>query len=91
MTTDSIFKIASMTKPITAAAVMILAEEGQLSPVDPVERYLPEFRGQKMYLSREGDKVTLGPPSARDYHPRPAHTHIRHALAAAPRASKTSS
>ncbi|MEZ5393073.1 MAG: serine hydrolase domain-containing protein [Bryobacterales bacterium] len=63
MTTDSIFKIASMTKPITATAVMILAEEGKLSPVDPVERYLPEFRGQKMYLSREGDKVTLGPPS----------------------------
>ncbi len=63
MTRDAIFKIASMTKPITATAVMMLAEEGKLSPVDPVERYLPAFEGQMMILSREGQQVTLGPPS----------------------------
>ena len=62
MTTDAIFKIASMTKPITATAVMMLAEQGKLSPVDPVEKHLPDFKGQKMVLARDGDKVTLGPP-----------------------------
>ena len=63
MTQDAIFKIASMTKPITATAVMMLAEEGKLSPVDMVETHLPEFRGQKMLLSQDGDQVTLGPPA----------------------------
>jgi len=37
MTNDTIFRIASMTKPITATAVMILADEGKLNPDDPVE------------------------------------------------------
>jgi CubicO group peptidase (beta-lactamase class C family) len=55
MTKDAIFRIASMTKPITATAVMMLAEEGRLSPVDAVEKHLPEFRGQKMILSRDHD------------------------------------
>jgi CubicO group peptidase (beta-lactamase class C family) len=63
MTKDAIFRIASMTKPITATAVMMLAEEGRLSPVDAVEKHLPEFRGQKMILSRDGDRLTFGPPS----------------------------
>jgi CubicO group peptidase (beta-lactamase class C family) len=63
MTKDAIFKIASMTKPITATAVMMLADEGRLSTADPVERYLPEFRGQKLVASRDGDKLTLTPPS----------------------------
>src|SRR5262245_47420511 len=43
MTTDTIFWIASMTKPITAASVMILQDEGKLKVDDPVEKYLPEF------------------------------------------------
>lgn len=44
MATDSIFRIASMTKPITAVAVMILVEEGKLKLDDPVSRYVPEFK-----------------------------------------------
>jgi CubicO group peptidase (beta-lactamase class C family) len=48
MRTDSIFRIASLTKPITCAAIMILADEGKLSPIDPVEKYLPEYRGIKL-------------------------------------------
>ena len=63
MTEDAIFQIASMTKPITATAVMMLAEEGRLSTADLVETYLPEFRGQRMVLSRDGDEVTMGPPT----------------------------
>jgi CubicO group peptidase (beta-lactamase class C family) len=43
MTRDSIFRIASITKPITAAAVMVLVDEGRLALDDPVERWLPEL------------------------------------------------
>src|SRR5688572_191288 len=41
MQTDAIFWIASMTKPVTATAVMILESEGKLSVDDPVEKYIP--------------------------------------------------
>ena len=47
MATDSIFWIASMTKPITATAVMMMQDEGKLSVDDPVSKYLPEFTGDK--------------------------------------------
>jgi CubicO group peptidase (beta-lactamase class C family) len=47
MATDSIFWIASMTKPVTATAVMMMQEEGKLSVDDPVSKYLPEFSGDK--------------------------------------------
>ncbi|WP_406700491.1 serine hydrolase domain-containing protein [Singulisphaera sp. Ch08] len=43
MRPDTIFWIASMTKPITATAVLMLQEEGKLSIDDPVEKHLPEF------------------------------------------------
>jgi CubicO group peptidase (beta-lactamase class C family) len=48
MRTDSIFRIASMTKPLTVAGVMILVDEARLSLLDPVEQYLPEFKGIKV-------------------------------------------
>jgi CubicO group peptidase (beta-lactamase class C family) len=44
MTTDSIFRIASMTKPIVTVAAMMLAEEGKLDIAAPVARYVPEFK-----------------------------------------------
>ena len=44
MRTDSLFLIASMTKPITATALMILVDEGKLSLDDPVAKYIPPFR-----------------------------------------------
>jgi CubicO group peptidase (beta-lactamase class C family) len=47
MRPDSIFWIASMTKPITATAVMIMQDEGKLSVEDPVEKHLPEFKNLK--------------------------------------------
>jgi len=43
MARDSIFRIASITKPITAAAVMMLAEDGRIALDDPVGRWLPEL------------------------------------------------
>jgi len=42
--TDTIFWMASMTKPIVGAAVMMLVEEGKLQLADPVSRYVPSFR-----------------------------------------------
>ena len=48
MRTDTIFRIASMTKSFTVAGVMILIDEGRLSLLDPVEQFLPEFKGMKV-------------------------------------------
>lgn len=63
MPKDALFRIASMTKPITAIGIMILQEDGKLSVDDPVEKHLPEFRGQRIVASREGETVTLKKPS----------------------------
>jgi CubicO group peptidase (beta-lactamase class C family) len=59
---DALFRIASMTKPITAIAIMMLVEQGKLSLDDPVERHLPEFRGQMLVAGRSEDAVTLKKP-----------------------------
>ena len=48
MTTDALFGIASMTKPITATALLILVDEGKLSIDDPVEKYIPAFAHAKL-------------------------------------------
>jgi CubicO group peptidase (beta-lactamase class C family) len=63
MTKDTLFKIASMTKPITAIAVMMLADEGKLSPADFVEKHLPEFSGQLLVADRSNDQLILKKPS----------------------------
>lgn len=51
MKRDTIFRMFSMTKPITAAAVMILAERGDIDLKDPVSRYLPYFADQSVWTS----------------------------------------
>lgn len=48
MRTDTIFRLASVTKPVTCAGIMILVDEGRLSLIDPAEKYLPEFKGLKL-------------------------------------------
>jgi CubicO group peptidase (beta-lactamase class C family) len=48
MARDSIFRIASLTKPITAAAVMLLVEDGRIALDDPVDRWLPELASPKV-------------------------------------------
>jgi CubicO group peptidase (beta-lactamase class C family) len=52
-----------MTKPITAMGIMILVDDGKLSVEDPVEKHLPEFRGQMVVVSRDKDQVVLKKPS----------------------------
>lgn len=63
MTKDALFRIASMTKPITAIGIMILVDEGKLSVEDPVEKHLPEFRGQMLVAARNAEAVTLKKPA----------------------------
>jgi len=63
MQTDSVFWIASQSKPITAAALMILVDEGKISLDDPVEKFLPEFRGQMVIAEKDKDHVLLRKPS----------------------------
>jgi CubicO group peptidase (beta-lactamase class C family) len=64
MKPDTLFRIMSMTKPMTAAAVMMMVEEGRLSLIDPVEKYLPEYRGQKVKKCADAASAEcLGKPS----------------------------
>jgi CubicO group peptidase (beta-lactamase class C family) len=51
MRKDDIFAFASMTKPVTAVAVMMLVEEGRLRLSDPLEKFLPEFRDMKVAVA----------------------------------------
>ena len=50
MRTDSMFRICSMTKPITTLAVMMLYEEGHFLLEDPISKYLPEFKNPKVLV-----------------------------------------
>ena len=65
MKSDTIFRIMSMTKPITCAGVMILVDEGKVSLLDPVEKYIPEFKGIKLNPcgTRVGHACQLVEPS----------------------------
>lgn len=47
MTPDTLFWVASMTKPITGVAILMLQDEGKLRVTDPVAKYLPDFAGLK--------------------------------------------
>ncbi|MBM4334270.1 MAG: beta-lactamase family protein [Deltaproteobacteria bacterium] len=55
MTRDSIFRIASMTKPFTSLAIMMLAEEGKIQLPYPVSRYLPEFKDMKVGIDKKDE------------------------------------
>lgn len=56
---DTLWRIYSMTKPVTSVAALLLVEEGRLSLDDPVERHLPAFAEPRVYVSGSGaDTVT---------------------------------
>lgn len=66
MTTDAIFNIASMTKPMVAATTLMLVEEGALTLDDPVSKYLPQFAQMKVaQLSPAGDAIAGTVPAKR--------------------------
>ena len=62
MRKDTIFQIMSMTKPVTAIGIMMLAEEGKLSLRDPVAQYLPEFGNLRVAANTGPDGARLGEP-----------------------------
>ncbi len=53
MSPDTIFRIASMTKPITSTAIMMLVEQGRVDLSDPVSRYLPEFKFMQVAMPKQ--------------------------------------
>jgi CubicO group peptidase (beta-lactamase class C family) len=62
MRTDSIFWIASQSKPITASALMILVDEGKVQLDDYVEKFLPEFKGQMFIAEKDAEHRLLRKP-----------------------------
>mgnify|MGYP003872418851 CR=1 FL=1 len=62
MRPDSLFWIASMTKPMTAAAILMLQDEGKLRVDDPVEKFLPEFKDQWMIQEKTAHTLLLSRP-----------------------------
>jgi CubicO group peptidase (beta-lactamase class C family) len=58
---DTIFRIYSMSKPITSAAAMLLCEEGRLRLWDPLSRYLPEFKEARVMMARPDGGYELVP------------------------------
>ena len=75
MRNDAIFRICSMTKPITSVAVMMLYEEGRFLLEDPVSKYLPEFKNPKVFVkpASGGEPYTI--PAAREITIRDLLTH----------------
>jgi CubicO group peptidase (beta-lactamase class C family) len=63
MRPDSLFWIASMSKGMTATALMMLVDEGKVNVDDPVEKYLPEFRGQMLAVEQDDNHILLKKPS----------------------------
>lgn len=61
MTRDTIFRLYSMTKPVTSAAAMILLEEGKIDLLDPVSKFLPGFQDQ--YVIENGVKIPVTKPA----------------------------
>ena len=83
MAKDAIFRIASMSKIVTGTAIMMLVEEGKIRLTDPVSKFIPEFRGQKVAVALPAGRggATAGaaatprpipPCGTRDHHPRSA-------------------
>jgi CubicO group peptidase (beta-lactamase class C family) len=59
MQLNTIFRIASMTKPVTSVAIMMLYEEGYFQLNDPVSDYIPEFKGVKVFSSIDKDGIKV--------------------------------
>jgi len=75
MTTDTIFRIFSMTKVVTGAAMMILYEQGKWHPQDPISQYIPEFAHLKVFKSVDASgKMILEDP----VHPPTMHELMTH-------------
>jgi CubicO group peptidase (beta-lactamase class C family) len=67
MRRDTIFRVASMTKPVTAVAAMILVEEAEIRLDDPIDRWLPELSDRRV-LSTPGERAGRHHPGESGHH-----------------------
>jgi CubicO group peptidase (beta-lactamase class C family) len=63
MQLDTIFRIYSMSKPITSVAVMMLYEENRFLLTDPVSRFIPEFEHVQVFVRKNGSGIELADPA----------------------------
>jgi CubicO group peptidase (beta-lactamase class C family) len=63
MTDDAIFRIYSMTKPITSVALMSLYERGYFQLNDPVSRFFPQWKDHRVWVSGSGEAMVTEPPA----------------------------
>jgi len=63
MADDTVFRLYSMTKPITSVALMTLYEQGHFQLNDPVSRFIPSWRGHKVWVSGEGASMETAAPA----------------------------
>ena len=75
MPPDAIFRLYSMTRPITSAAVMMLWEEGKFQLDDPITQYLPPFADQRVFIDAINPDPTQTRPRQRDITVRHLLTH----------------
>jgi CubicO group peptidase (beta-lactamase class C family) len=78
MTKDALFRLASSSKPITAAAILMLMEDGKLKLTDPVAKYIPEFKNSKVALEAARGTVPMSDqtPAGERYYAVPANHDI---------------
>ena len=78
MAKDTLFRLASSSKPITAAAILILMEEGKLKLTDPVSKYIPEFKGARVTaeVTQRPEPMVDRSPSAKESYTVPADREI---------------
>lgn len=63
VTRNTVFRLASMTKPVIGVAIMMMLEEGKLQLGDPVSKFIPEFKTMKVAMEQEPSKGAGQPPS----------------------------
>jgi CubicO group peptidase (beta-lactamase class C family) len=80
MQKDAIFRMASMSKPITGVAIMMLMEEGKVRLTDPISRFIPEFKAMKVAVLRQSTPAPGGAnpanPAAPQFYTVPADREI---------------
>lgn len=66
MTRDTVFRLASMTKPVIGTAVMMMLEEGKVQLGDPISKYIPEFKNMKVAVAQGAAPGHYNVPAAHD-------------------------
>ena len=66
MPKDAMFHMASSTKPVLGVAAMMVIEEGLISPEDPVEKYIPEFKGIQVAVAKESAEKDITKSKPKD-------------------------